>query len=279
MKEKLAPAPRNDVIRCERCGEDYSTTYKRCPFCDERPGRTGVGQAHKNRGMHTTVTLLSLAVIASAVFVTFRLFAPTFHSKPTPQQPSASVPSASQSESTSQPAPVELTLDTAQLTLAPSESAVLSAQVDPAGTPLVWSSSDESVLTVDDHGTVTNVNPGAEAVEVTVTVSAGEQSAQCTVLCDGTPSGGVSEPAEPGPDPVNPDKPSTPGEINKLGVVVDADFGLKIRSGPGTTYPVVASAENGASILVLADEGNGWYKVQYVRGQTGYASSTYISVP
>ncbi len=33
---------RSDVVRCEKCGEDYSVTYKRCPFCDERPGRGGV---------------------------------------------------------------------------------------------------------------------------------------------------------------------------------------------------------------------------------------------
>ena len=30
---------RGDMIYCERCGEDYSATYRRCPFCDERPGR------------------------------------------------------------------------------------------------------------------------------------------------------------------------------------------------------------------------------------------------
>ena len=28
-----------EMIYCERCGEDYSATYRRCPFCDERPGR------------------------------------------------------------------------------------------------------------------------------------------------------------------------------------------------------------------------------------------------
>ena len=27
---------------CAACGEDYSPTYRRCPFCDERPGRGGV---------------------------------------------------------------------------------------------------------------------------------------------------------------------------------------------------------------------------------------------
>ena len=36
MATKKAPPRRNtDVIRCENCGEEYSTTYKRCPFCDK----------------------------------------------------------------------------------------------------------------------------------------------------------------------------------------------------------------------------------------------------
>ena len=31
---------RTDVIRCEYCGEDYSVTYKHCPFCDDRASYT-----------------------------------------------------------------------------------------------------------------------------------------------------------------------------------------------------------------------------------------------
>ena len=40
MAKNQEPIRRNDVIRCEKCGEDYSVTYKRCPFCDERPNRS-----------------------------------------------------------------------------------------------------------------------------------------------------------------------------------------------------------------------------------------------
>ena len=40
MATKQEPIRRTDVVRCETCGEDYSITYKRCPFCDERPGRS-----------------------------------------------------------------------------------------------------------------------------------------------------------------------------------------------------------------------------------------------
>ena len=45
---------------------------------------------------------------------------------------------------------------------------------------MVWTSSDEAVATVDANGTVTAVAPGT----ATITVSAGELSADCTVKCD-----------------------------------------------------------------------------------------------
>ena len=40
-QQKTKPIRRNDVIHCENCGEDYSVTYNRCPFCDERPAKNG----------------------------------------------------------------------------------------------------------------------------------------------------------------------------------------------------------------------------------------------
>ena len=36
MANKRNTGTRSAVIRCPNCGEDYSVTYKRCPFCDEK---------------------------------------------------------------------------------------------------------------------------------------------------------------------------------------------------------------------------------------------------
>lgn len=36
MANKRGTGTRSAVIRCPNCGEDYSVTYKRCPFCDEK---------------------------------------------------------------------------------------------------------------------------------------------------------------------------------------------------------------------------------------------------
>jgi len=75
-----------------------------------------------------------------------------------------------------------VTLDKTELTFAAAgETAQLTAEVKKADT-LTWSSSDESVATVDANGVVTAVAPGT----ATITAAAGEISATCTVKCDWT---------------------------------------------------------------------------------------------
>ena len=62
-----------------------------------------------------------------------------------------------------------------------------------------------------------------------------------------------------------------------MGTVVNAGDGLNIRSGPGSTYDILASAQNGSQVKLLEDAGNGWYKVDYGKGQ-GYVSKSFIQV-
>lgn len=61
------------------------------------------------------------------------------------------------------------------------ETVQLTAEVKKADN-LGWTSSDESVATVDANGLVTAVAPGT----ATITVTAGEVSAVCTITCDWT---------------------------------------------------------------------------------------------
>ena len=100
MAEKQAPsrrggastqnAPRrNDVIRCDKCGEYYATTYKRCPFCDERPGRGGGSgrRVANTRGggyggpvnpVQVVALVISLVLIIAALFIVFTKLLPLF---------------------------------------------------------------------------------------------------------------------------------------------------------------------------------------------------------
>ena len=91
MATKKAPPRRNtDVIRCENCGEEYSTTYKRCPFCDERPGgrsyppvggRRVAGGSRSGRGgqpnpLQVAGLVISLVLIIAAVVIVFTTLSP-----------------------------------------------------------------------------------------------------------------------------------------------------------------------------------------------------------
>lgn len=83
VSQKQTPSRRPDMIRCENCGEDYSSTYKRCPFCDERPGRTGIGGRRvagaAGRQVHPIQMVglvISLTLIIAALFIVITRIAP-----------------------------------------------------------------------------------------------------------------------------------------------------------------------------------------------------------
>ena len=81
MTTNQEPTRRNDVIRCEQCGEDYSVTYKCCPFCDERPGRPRAGTAGRRvaggaNPLQVIGLVISLALIIAALFIVFTTLSP-----------------------------------------------------------------------------------------------------------------------------------------------------------------------------------------------------------
>lgn len=81
--------------------------------------------------------------------------------------------------------PVEVVLDIESLTLEEGQSAVLTATVTnaPDEAETIWSSSDETVATVDSHGKVTAVAPGTSIV----TVACGDASAECRLTVTAKP--------------------------------------------------------------------------------------------
>ena len=282
--ERRPSSRRNDVIRCENCGEDYSVTYKRCPFCDERPGRgggsgrrvantRGGGYGRPVNPIQVAGLVISVLLILTAVFIVVRFIgAPLFGGGKKPGNDSSVSTSHSQSSTGSQSAPKPQAVQSIAL----SESAFdldsgathqLTASLVPADATgsIIWSTSDPSAATVDATGLVTNLNSGSANVSVTITASCGQLTAQCTVSCKGKtappPSGGGTY---------------TPGTTVR-GTIIGADTGLNIRSGPGTTYEKVASASNGAEVTVLGEE-NGWYHIRYSGTSTGYVSTEFVSI-
>lgn len=300
MAERQTPAPRSaggggqrrpsrrgEVIRCENCGEDYSVTYRRCPFCDERPGRGGVSgrRVANTRGggygrpasvLKAVSWLASFALVLAAAFIIYRFIgAPIFGGRREPNSGSQSSGSSQGSHSSGQtsqggsvgsisdiptPEVESIALSENDVTLEAGESNQLTANLLPAGVSgnVTWSSSDDSIATVDTTGLVTNVNTASTTKKVTVTAACGDVTAEAAVYCKATTGGPAI----------------TSGT---QGTIINAGNGLNIRSGPGKEYDRVASATNGAKVNILGEE-NGWYKIVYSGNKTGYVSKEYVSI-
>jgi len=94
MATKRTPGSRPGLIYCENCGEEYSSSYRRCPFCDEfgedyepdagsgeqgssrRSGGKRLTQSTRRGGGYTKMAplqvikvVLSLAIIIAAIWI------------------------------------------------------------------------------------------------------------------------------------------------------------------------------------------------------------------
>jgi hypothetical protein len=310
MATKHESIRRNDVIHCEKCGEDYSVTYKRCPFCDERPSKGGVpagGSGRRVAGYGGGVNplqivglVLSLVLIIAALYIVFTTVGPLL-GRGSSKTGSQSQSSLSSSQSTSADSSADssadastgdlsvvdtpvvvsvnsLTLNRSDFTLKANESATITATVDPADVEVTWTSSNESAALVGADGTVSNVNTGSSQVKVTITATAGDKTAECTVYC----RGGSTGTAATTPTTTTTTTTSS-GTVSSgtSGVVSGASSGLNVRSGPGSSYDRIASLNNGVAVTILEDTGSGWYKISFTgpggRATEGYVSKDFIS--
>ncbi len=260
--------------------------------------------------------LCSLVIIVAALIIVFTVIYPQLHGNNDPkpgvsqsQPPASMVPSASPSDAVTLPSePVEptdappvdtvpagpaatgITLNSGDITIWVGEGAQLKATVAPAdwtGT-VTWTSSNPEWLTVSDTGYVTNVNTSGAYHNAYVTATADGVSAQCVVRVqsrkkDAAPVQSTT-PSVSNPPAVTTTPPSGGNSgptVGRQGTIVNAELGLRVRSGPGTGYEVVASLVNDNSVTVLADAGGGWYQISFAGSggvtMVGYVMGDYIS--
>ena len=104
-------------------------------------------------------------------------------STPDASEPDSSAPDASQPVEDEPQAEASLSLSKSDFTLFTAGATwQLKASATPAGGALTWSSSDESVATVSDNGTVTAVAPGTATI--TIKDASTGLTASCTVRCN-----------------------------------------------------------------------------------------------
>lgn len=162
------------LIKCPKCGEMYSDSYKTCPFCQEDEALKGRSAApHRKVTKHRRAPsilgpAMVLVVVLAAVLVGVLLFGGKGSANKPADKPTVEEPT---------PTPTEpLTLDQTTLNMNQGETATLTVT---GAENVLWTSSDPNVATVDDSGTVTAGVPGTATI--TVTTADGSQSAACTV--------------------------------------------------------------------------------------------------
>lgn len=222
------------LLKCPKCGEMFSDTYKTCPFCQEdeelhsnRPvkrgtHRTGGGRAKPKVGGAAVVVCLVL-VLGLAGYTIFGSQLTAFFSR---------------DKDKPEPAPAVLTLSQSSVDMTVGGSTVLSAS---GAEGIVFSSSDESVATVAEDGTLQAVGAGSAIV----TAKAGEQTATCQVT--------VEEPTQP-ETPTTPTPPATQALIlrsiyQKSGQAVD-----EFTIAPGAKVPLVVEGTDSTVSWKIDDE-------------------------
>ena len=201
-----------DLIKCPVCGEKYSSSYRRCPFCEEedRPRKVSGkrrGGHHVAERKHTHSArgpLIAVLLVVLAVF-SWYLFGGKFMEKiqedrandvenvdPAPVDPTPDEPTPPVVED---PEPETPTVDPAALTVGTNVGTTLkkddsgrfdctirmsdSIQLILRGTDAAatWSSEDTSVVTVSADGKLKPVKAGT----ANVTASVGGTTVRCVV--------------------------------------------------------------------------------------------------
>ena len=259
---------------CQNCGEEYSDTYKKCPFCEEdeairhgRPLRRQGGkrletQRRSNGGAGGVMLLLTGVIILGALAYVFfgDKIAGTMGIRSDPEElgfitgedgEDSGAPEEEPPDDTPLPE-ASFTLSQSAMTLAAGETAMLT--VSGTENEVTWVSSDEAVAVVE-NGIVTAIAGGTATISAVVE---GESTA-CSVEVQG----------EPAPyNPVSPDAPIDSGSTDSTGsspssaalTLSTTDFSIRPGETPVTlkvsgTDSKVTWASKDTSIATVSENG------------------------
>lgn len=207
-----------DNLHCNRCGEEYSSTYHRCPFCQEaaaeRRGRPiyrrgkRLSKKQRSAGAGGVMKLVAAAVAVCVLLIVFfgddlaqlmgirtgnRSETPSQEDRQPPEQSGGQQAGENDGESTDpgnsgengeQPGgdviTAPLSLSQSAITIPAGETARITAEGGSG--EIVWTSSNEEIAVVSG-GAVTGIAGGT----VTITATCGDETATCTVTVTGTP--------------------------------------------------------------------------------------------
>ena len=263
------------LIKCNKCGEVYSDSYKKCPFCVEdeeyyngKVKKRGHRQMEKRKKAPSVVgPVLVLAVLVLAGILVWAFAGDTVRGWfGGDKQPEDVDPGTTQNQPVNTPVDNEpvvkaLALDHMSLLMAPGESEKLTA-TGGAEESYQWITSDSGVLKVSDDGTVSALTEGSAVV----TVTCGEESVACAVTVKekadtttNTPDNGTTtnKPDTNKPDTNKPDTTNKPNNGNTntssslKNLKIKTEYGIDLQPRDDGKYDITMQSREKTCQLTL----------------------------
>lgn len=263
------------LIKCNKCGEVYSDSYKKCPFCVEdeeyyngKVKKRGHRQMEKRKKAPSDVgPVLVLAVLVLAGILVWAFAGDTVRGWfGGDKQPEDVDPGTTQNQPVNTPVDNEpvvkaLALDHMSLLMAPGESEKLTA-TGGAEESYQWITSDSGVLKVSDDGTVSALTEGSAVV----TVTCGEESVACAITVQkkadtttNTPDNGTTtnKPDTNKPDTNKPDTTNKPNNGNTntssslKNLKIKTEYGIDLQPRDDGKYDITMQSSEKTCQLTL----------------------------
>ena len=258
------------LIKCNKCGEVYSDSYKKCPFCvEDEEYYNGKVKKRGHRQMETRKKAPSVVgpVLVLAVLVLAGILVWAFAGDTVrgwfggDKQPEDVDPGTTQNQPVNTPVDNEpvvkaLALDHMSLLMAPGESEKLTA-TGGAEESYQWITSDSGVLKVSDDGTVSALTEGSAVV----TVTCGEESVACAITVQkkadtttNTPDNGTTtnKPDTNKPDTTNkPNNGNTNTSSSLKNLKIKTEYGIDLQPRDDGKYDITMQSSEKTCQLTL----------------------------
>ena len=234
------------LIKCPKCGEMFSDSYKTCPFCEEDEAYYS-GKVRKGRGRRTAESskrrapsilgpVAVVVLILLVVLVVWLIFGDRIKEAidGSEKPPITNVDTPDDGAATPDDTVVTPTISLNRTVLVLSVGDKESLKVNGTEETVAWSSSDPTVASVTSSGDVTALAKG----NAVITAAVGEESVSCTVTVksEDDTSGDNSTTTKPN-DTTKPGdtttKPST-GSVDVSKLTLESEYGTTIKPNDGT---------------------------------------------